>query len=753
MKFLLTSCLVLFSFLGSFLYSQDPDSILFANSNFKRVTVNIHFVSTLKNQLVSNQVTKELSEVFKNSKIDFRFLRYNCSDKKNPEIFTSPIPTSYSYTRQMRTCRDIFFKDKHDKNDNDYYIFLVGDFSDKNTLGFAIPNKHVSFVKYSDLPNFSKSISSCLLRTRGVPILSDSSALAVQNINKLLTWKECLELRQSTSFFQLLDDYELVNSNNGLVAYYLWNEDRNGNIILAKDGNFINSITRPFKRNYTIVHLKIVNPLFWQLYSNAYFVLSPLHLLVLVLVLFLLLYLRKKVNARILKSSWYKRWLFRIFKFIMVFVSMAIIGSAFYFVNKYYSYHFLENHQFDMFKNYSLKKVLVGLGNHPDLIKKNQGRNVSEIVICKKGNWTSRNLKAVLYFDIQENRTGKATMVFKKSANQLIIAGRNYPTFNHYFVFTRRSVAGSVISQTIYDFKGKEIVPTLFSKNPSKRILLFVNGYRPVSTSSDLEKTFSAIQAKGLEIPESSHHIYDNDRFAYWSPWKNFNLLFENRIQADNVYYADGHHSISTSNYTTLLNFSNAMAFYPKPCKNLNAHHCFQAANFSNSMVNSLSMLPTIPNIGGFNTRRKNGRMAGINLLQLLNEMPNRSNNDTIYMVAHSMGYAYALGIIEVLSKNIKFGGFYIFAPENASSGGVNSKQWDEVWQYGSNLTNPPKEAPCLQDGIAPQFNVKGLPSNNIIHFPSELNKFRGFSASHFIGNYTWIFDIPSGQRGAVKRN
>jgi hypothetical protein len=167
MKFLLTSCLVLFSFLGSFLYSQDPDSILFANSNFKRVTVNIHFVSTLKNQLVSNQVTKELSEVFKNSKIDFRFLRYNCSDKKNPEIFTSPIPTSYSYTRQMRTCRDIFFKDKHDKNDNDYYIFLVGDFSDKNTLGFAIPNKHVSFVKYSDLPNFSKSISSCLLRTRG----------------------------------------------------------------------------------------------------------------------------------------------------------------------------------------------------------------------------------------------------------------------------------------------------------------------------------------------------------------------------------------------------------------------------------------------------------------------------------------------------------------------------------------------------------------------------------------------------------
>ena len=99
-----------------------------------------------------------------------------------------------------------------------------------------------------------------------------------------------------------------------------------------------------------------------------------------------------------------------------------------------------------------------------------------------------------------------------------------------------------------------------------------------------------------------------------------FNVLFENRIQADNVYYADGHHSISTSNYSTLLNFSNAMAFYPKPCKNLSAHHCYKTANFSNSMVNSLSMLPTIPNIEGFTIRRKNGRIAGLNLLQLYSQ-------------------------------------------------------------------------------------------------------------------------------------
>jgi hypothetical protein len=32
--------------------------------------------------------------------------------------------------------------------------------------------------------------------------------------------------------------------------------------------------------------------------------------------------------------------------------------------------------------------------------------------------------------------------------------------------------------------------------------------------------------------------------------------------------------------------------------------------------------------------------------------------------------------------KGLNFGRFYIFAPENASSGEVNVDEWQEIWQF-----------------------------------------------------------------------
>ena len=119
------------------------------------------------------------------------------------------------------------------------------------------------FVKYSNFPNFSKVISSSLMRARGISILSDTSAEALPNLSELLSWKECIELRKSNSFFRIYDDYEFITSNNGLVAYYLWSEDKNGKIITSTSTGFLNDIVRPFKRNNSIAYLKIANPLFF----------------------------------------------------------------------------------------------------------------------------------------------------------------------------------------------------------------------------------------------------------------------------------------------------------------------------------------------------------------------------------------------------------------------------------------------------------------------------------------------------------
>jgi hypothetical protein len=163
-------------------------------------------------------------------------------------------------------------------------------------------------------------------------------------------------------------------------------------------------------------------------------------------------------------------------------------------------------------------------------------------------------------------------------------------------------------------------------------------------------------------------------------------------------------------------------------------------------------MQPLEPNVDGFNERRENGKIAGRNFLQLLNEIPSKSNNDTLFIVAHSMGYAYALGMMDVMRGKINFGGFYIIAAENAESGEVNEDEWKEIWQFGSDFEAHKKSAPCLLDGIAPQTKAAGLSPRNRIYIPEEFYKRMGFFDSHFVGYYTWIFDIPKDAPGYIEQ-
>ena len=136
----------------------------------------------------------------------------------------------------------------------------------------------------------------------------------------------------------------------------------------------------------------------------------------------------------------------------------------------------------------------------------------------------------------------------------------------------------------------------------------------------------------------------------------------------------------------------------------------------------------------------------------MLNELPNSSKNDTLYLVVHSMGFAYAQGMIQQLRGKINFGGYYILAPENGEGGTVKREEWKQVWQYGSNLHTVNQDAPCLQDGVAPQSAVKGLSEEQRIYIPGALYKRKGYFDSHFIGWYNWTLAIPEGKKGYIKQ-
>jgi hypothetical protein len=128
-----------------------------------------------------------------------------------------------------------------------------------------------------------------------------------------------------------------------------------------------------------------------------------------------------------------------------------------------------------------------------------------------------------------------------------------------------------------------------------------------------------------------------------------------------------------------------------------------------------------------------------------------------IEIVAHSLGYAYALGMIEkIKAAGFKLGRFYIIAPENASSGQVNLADFEEVWQYGSDNK---RDDLWEQDGIAPQSAVVGLPDDGTIEnrfgrvYIPKNDPNRDFVGAHSISSYGWIFLITNPQTPGYVRN
>jgi hypothetical protein len=440
-----------------------------------------------------------------------------------------------------------------------------------------------------------------------------------------------------------------------------------------------------------------------------------------------------------------------------IFFSIQIV--TFLAVDYYYDNSYLKSIYLHDFKEQNLDDLKSKLSNKNLFMPKAAKIQLNQCFQKEGEEWKVTKERKVLYFELK-TVNDKCIGKFVGSKNRLVLKpdlklqkkfSRNaeYP----YVVFSYFNENNELTKNEVFNLEGKNITSKLMLNDPAKRILLFVNGYRPVSVSNSLEDNLKDIQKNGVEYPDSKNILHDFDRHQYWTPWNEINNLFIKRINPSEIWYADGHHSVATSNFESVVNFSAISSVYPSTCKNLNKHSCFNTKIAGNKTVETYSLLATKPNVAGFMKRRKSGRIAGINLKMVLNEMPNCSENDTLFVVCHSMGYAYSLGMIQELRGKINFGGFYILAPENAGVGKTFIKEWEEVWQYGANFEPKQRKAPCLQDGVAVQVKAKGLKNGNRVFFPKEMESQMGFFKSHFVGYYTWIFDIPEGKKGSVKKH
>jgi hypothetical protein len=259
-------------------------------------------------------------------------------------------------------------------------------------------------------------------------------------------------------------------------------------------------------------------------------------------------------------------------------------------------------------------------------------------------------------------------------------------------------------------------------------VLLFVNGYRP----------YPDYETMTMEKPDTDNSITENDRYGYW---QGIDRQFIEKLKPKScqIWYADGHHSVSTSNHGSIPAFASSMYSCSSELVRVAIF-----AKFPNVVTGTYAALGcyhnTDKNADGFYKRYRNGVLAGAEMLKKIqyNISLNEKGEitDTLDVVCHSMGYAYALGIIEVLRSKIPFGRLYIIAPENPTQGTINRTEWTDVWQYGSNEDNDPID---VQDGVAQQGPVGGI-SDRRAYIPASVP--RGFLESHSIGNYNWIFDI-----------
>ncbi len=320
-------------------------------------------------------------------------------------------------------------------------------------------------------------------------------------------------------------------------------------------------------------------------------------------------------------------------------------------------------------------------------------------------------------------------------------------------------------------------------------LLLFVNGYRTPDAILKKLKLSS-------DNENSDNTITTFDRYNYWNnpdlnnAYPQSNNKFVEMIGTTNVAYADGHHKIFTANHWVDANNNDQMDdddIYESKKKfligltkstcakdgdkaSLGALITGPPVSLALSLCatcyqdNSCVTLSKTPNIAGYNLRYEKGMDAGKNLWDAIKagSIPLKldASGDKIIgkidIVAHSMGYAYAQGMVDVLKehlpKDAQLGRFYILMPENPCSATTfNQSIFEEVWQYGSNETEDPL---WEQDGVAPQCAVPGLDwlikdakYGRIPNRTAPVSK-RNFLDSH--SYFDWIFGILKGRPGYV---
>jgi hypothetical protein len=259
----------------------------------------------------------------------------------------------------------------------------------------------------------------------------------------------------------------------------------------------------------------------------------------------------------------------------------------------------------------------------------------------------------------------------------------------------------------------------MIPSDTTHRFLIFINGNRGPKANNET----------------TDNGLHEKDPTGYWYALDD---TISKRFPGVTPIYFDGHHPVNTSQHRTEFNFAKSYFF---------SRFCWISKR-------SRWVLNKKPNPAGFQLRVDHGQIAGENLLNYFEQKGIPLDQVKIDIVCHSMGYAYALGLFDVLKSKVAFGKFLILSPENASAQGRDWSYFEEVWQYGARADDKESDVIYYQDGIAPQVAVPAIEQvpfskGGRIYIPTDWPKNRkGFVKSHHLLYYQWFHEIKPGDRG-----
>jgi len=493
-----------------------------------QTTANFHVVTTDSRIKGLNSVQKALIKSAKKAGISIvidQFI-HPLEGRLSKLDFSTKSPY---FSTSMRKYRDAFFNNSHKKNYNDVYFFIT-----KDTAGsFFIPGKNIIFVADGGREPLGDRLFKLYVASRGrvagVDTLSlDSLVLKVKEQDSLLNF--------TYPTFSFHDDSENLASTNGLVAYAFWEKNPDGTLKLVP------GVHLPFKRNSGKVNLDIDNYWIRPFYITTDRFIAPIHVGIVVLAFFIMLVFRKKVNERadrVLRI--HTKLALRILRFGLWVMFFVIGYLVFWTTDSVYKRIFFNSTDYSRIGDLNLNSFIAHLTSSNSVLEQKAKTKYWEVYYKENKVWQMKRMNLVLYFNVVLDSSGNQKSIrFDKDSKVITFNKYRKNSETHLMVYSYYNENGTLLNQKVYNYSGVDITET-FNADPPKRILVFVNGYRPVSNGNTVSKAIDGIGKYGIEFPDSYNYCYSYDRYNYWGKWAGFDQMFIDRIKPNEVYYADGH--------------------------------------------------------------------------------------------------------------------------------------------------------------------------------------------------------------------